>query len=359
MASHDGGERRRRRVELGGGCARSGCKSVQVVTQHTEHKALSVPNRYHRARKKRAATGKECRWHHVQIETTRYISEIRVRSTPQIDGSAPPLSGSVSLFVAWELRFQLADALAHGGRWARQIIMTLDRDLFEFLERTADAAFTVSDSGEICSWNASAERLFGFARWRLQRPASSCFRAATHLGRWCTEHCHLRDCAASARWMLTSISRSPCARRSMRTSPRSVRRFEDRGAAGPCIWRGGTVESGRRPSSAECSRCPGNWSRSSTVKASAGTRGSRFKSYNRKSFAFLSRPATWRDWCELKISSQTLRNHLHRINQKLGTHTRMEAVLHAIRRNLISPVRDCQTSDCGRARWRQVGRFAR
>jgi len=39
---------------------------------------------------------------------------------------------------------------------------------------------------------------------------------------------------------------------------------------------------------------------------------------------------------ELKITSQTLRNHLHRINQKLGTHTRMEAVLHAIRRNLIS-----------------------
>ena len=39
---------------------------------------------------------------------------------------------------------------------------------------------------------------------------------------------------------------------------------------------------------------------------------------------------------DLNITSQTLRNHLHRINQKLGTHTRMEAVLHAIRRNLIS-----------------------
>jgi len=39
---------------------------------------------------------------------------------------------------------------------------------------------------------------------------------------------------------------------------------------------------------------------------------------------------------ELRITPQTLRNHLHRINQKLGTHTRMEAVLHAIRRNLIT-----------------------
>jgi PAS domain-containing protein len=42
--------------------------------------------------------------------------------------------------------------------------MMLDRDLFEFFEHTADAAFTVGDSGEICSWNASAEGLFGFAR---------------------------------------------------------------------------------------------------------------------------------------------------------------------------------------------------
>jgi len=52
--------------------------------------------------------------------------------------------------------------------------MMLDRDLFEFLERTADAAFTGSDSGEICSWNASAERLFGFQR-------------AAAIGRTCSE----------------------------------------------------------------------------------------------------------------------------------------------------------------------------
>jgi DNA-binding CsgD family transcriptional regulator len=37
----------------------------------------------------------------------------------------------------------------------------------------------------------------------------------------------------------------------------------------------------------------------------------------------------------LQISPQTLRNHLHHINQKLGTHTRLEAVTHAIRRKLI------------------------
>jgi PAS domain S-box-containing protein len=39
--------------------------------------------------------------------------------------------------------------------------MMLDRDLFEFLEHTSDAAFAVTDAGEICSWNSSAEALFG------------------------------------------------------------------------------------------------------------------------------------------------------------------------------------------------------
>lgn len=37
----------------------------------------------------------------------------------------------------------------------------------------------------------------------------------------------------------------------------------------------------------------------------------------------------------LGISAQTLRNHLHHVNQKLGTHDRLEAVIHAVRRRLI------------------------
>jgi DNA-binding NarL/FixJ family response regulator len=37
----------------------------------------------------------------------------------------------------------------------------------------------------------------------------------------------------------------------------------------------------------------------------------------------------------LNISAQTLRNHLHHINQKLRTHYRLEAVTHAQRRGLL------------------------
>ena len=47
-----------------------------------------------------------------------------------------------------------------------------DRDLFDFLEHTADAAFTVTDAGEICSWNSSAEALFGSSSSRAAGPGA-------------------------------------------------------------------------------------------------------------------------------------------------------------------------------------------
>jgi DNA-binding CsgD family transcriptional regulator len=37
----------------------------------------------------------------------------------------------------------------------------------------------------------------------------------------------------------------------------------------------------------------------------------------------------------LGITLQTLRNHLHHINEKLGTHNRLQAVMHAMHRKLI------------------------
>lgn len=40
----------------------------------------------------------------------------------------------------------------------------LDRELFDLLEGTSDAAFTVTDQGEICSWKKAAERLFGYSK---------------------------------------------------------------------------------------------------------------------------------------------------------------------------------------------------
>ena len=39
----------------------------------------------------------------------------------------------------------------------------LEAELFALFERTADAAYAVTDQGEICFWNGAAERLFGHA----------------------------------------------------------------------------------------------------------------------------------------------------------------------------------------------------
>ena len=38
----------------------------------------------------------------------------------------------------------------------------LEAELFALLERTADAAYTVTEDGEIRSWNGAAEELFGY-----------------------------------------------------------------------------------------------------------------------------------------------------------------------------------------------------
>ena len=47
----------------------------------------------------------------------------------------------------------------------------LEQELFDLLEGTADAAFTVTDQGEICSWNNGAEGLFSYGGQTLSRKA--------------------------------------------------------------------------------------------------------------------------------------------------------------------------------------------
>ena len=59
----------------------------------------------------------------------------------------------------------------------------LETELFALVEQTADAAYTVTESGEICSWNGSAERLFGYpAAEVLRRNIDDVFEARDALG---------------------------------------------------------------------------------------------------------------------------------------------------------------------------------
>jgi PAS domain-containing protein len=58
----------------------------------------------------------------------------------------------------------------------------LETELFALLERTADAAFCVTEQGEIQSWNKAAEKLFGYSR--SQALNKTCYQLLEALVPW-------------------------------------------------------------------------------------------------------------------------------------------------------------------------------
>ena len=87
----------------------------------------------------------------------------------------------------------------------------LQNELLEVLEETADAALCVNQQGEICSWNAAAEKLFGYSA--SQAIGKSCYgllRCTGSLGtRLCTREFYARQTTADAAESPTLTWRSP------------------------------------------------------------------------------------------------------------------------------------------------------
>jgi PAS domain S-box-containing protein len=218
--------------------------------------------------------------------------------------------------------------------------MILDGDLYEFLEHTSDAAFAVTDAGEICSWNGSAEALFGFRRDEvLGKTCFELFQGRDVLGTLtCKESCHVRECAshhapipdfdlevntgAGGRiWVNVSTVVYEDPKSGRRRIVHLARSVENRKQTEEVVQRM-LVLSKQVAEIAEHSLRP------APVDALSEQERRVLRSFSEgKPPADIVR--------ELKISPQTLRNHLHHINQKLGTHNRLEAVTHAIRRKLI------------------------
>jgi PAS domain-containing protein len=73
----------------------------------------------------------------------------------------------------------------------------LESELFALLEGTTDAAFSVTEEGEILSWNKAAERLFGHPR--AVAVHKTCYEILEGMGplgtRVCHEHCSVVECA--------------------------------------------------------------------------------------------------------------------------------------------------------------------
>lgn len=216
----------------------------------------------------------------------------------------------------------------------------LDRELSEFLDHTADAAFALTDGGEICSWNAGAETLFGYTRGEaVGKTCFDLFRGVGALGaRVCTEQCHVRDCAGR---------HVPVSDFDLHVKTRSGRRIwvnvstivhEDAHTGRRRIVHLARSIAGRKRTEILVSRVL-HLSKQLADTADEAPRPAPVVSLSdqeRRVLKILSEgksPAAVT--ADLHISPQTLRNHLHHINQKLGTRNRLEAVIHAIRRQLI------------------------
>ncbi len=218
----------------------------------------------------------------------------------------------------------------------------LESELFALLEHTADAAYTVTDVGEVCSWNAAAERLFGYpASEVLRRNIDDVFEARDGLG---TDALAGGLDAATRRWDEGS---GGIANFDLEVRPRSGDRmwisvstivFDNRRTGRRLFVRIVHDITHRRRKEELLHRLQGVARQvvSLTDDASHQTPVDALTEQERrilKLFAEGSNPAAIAH--KLSISAQTLRNHLHHINRKLHTHNRLQAVTHAQRRGLI------------------------
>jgi PAS domain S-box-containing protein len=218
----------------------------------------------------------------------------------------------------------------------------LQSELLEFLEETADAAFCVNQQGEIRSWNAAAEKLFGYsAAEAVGRSCHGLLQCYGSLGiKLCTrefyaraataEHCRIPNFdvkvkVRSGRQIWVALS--TLLFKDGRTHPRLVvhlsRDITERKHNEVLLHK--LLELAKQVVAASDGNGighPGPVSSLSTQEQSV----LRLFSDGKNSAEIAG---------ELGISLQTLRNHLHHVNDKLGTHNRLQAVMHAMHRKLI------------------------
>jgi len=218
----------------------------------------------------------------------------------------------------------------------------LEPELFALLEQTADAAYTVTENGEICSWNEAAEQLFGYAASEvLGRNIDDVIEARDTLG--------TRALAAGSdsatRGRDNASAGIPNFDLEIRT--KSLGRlwvnistivFDDRRTGRRLFVRlARSIENDRRNEELVTRMLES--ARQLIALAHDPSHHGTVESLSEQELRILKLFAEGRSSTtigrKLHISPQTLRNHLHRINLKLRTHSRLEAVTHARRRGLI------------------------
>jgi PAS domain S-box-containing protein len=207
----------------------------------------------------------------------------------------------------------------------------LDGELFALLEGTADAAFTVDEEGAIRSWNASAEKLFGYSSAEVLR--KRCHDVMKGRCGPSPAVCLVNGCGMPAFDMEV---RGPSGRRIWVNVSTLV--YHDARRGRRLIVHLARDITGRKRGE-ELVRKVVDLTRQLTAVAESAERSAptaQLSEQERRILRSFSKGGNSAEIArELGISLQTLRNHLHRINQKLGTRNRLEAVMTAIERSLI------------------------
>jgi PAS domain S-box-containing protein len=217
--------------------------------------------------------------------------------------------------------------------------MTED-ELFRFLENTADAAFAVTEIGEIRSWNRAAERLFGYrAAEAIGRCCQDVLKGQGVLGTSvCQGRCSVQQQVAGGReagdfdlhvttatgeriWVNVSTLFFHDARRGQHLIVHLARDISERKRKEDLLAR--FVESAREVA----------------MTADGTAHAAPISPLTEQEVRILRLFANGKNSSEiartLGITLPTLRNHLHGVNEKLRTHNRLEAVMHAMKRGLI------------------------
>lgn len=213
-------------------------------------------------------------------------------------------------------------------------------EVFRLFQNTADAAFAVNRDGEIQFWNSAAEQLFGSSAAEVaQRTCQEVLKGRGALGTLvCTRDCGVQRCAAERRPVPTfDLEVRSRSNESKWVSISTVVFHDSRTGERIVVHLARDISARREVEQAFASILQVS---KDIVAIGEGTIepapiGSLSEQEKRILRLFALAKNSRQVATALGITLPTLRNHLHAINQKLRTHTRLEAVLHAMKRRLI------------------------
>lgn len=216
----------------------------------------------------------------------------------------------------------------------------LESELFALLQGTTDAAFSVTEEGEIMSWNKAAEKLFGYSAAEAVR--DTCYDILEGLGplgtRVCHQHCSVAECTGGS-VEIPNFDMSVKTRSGKRLWINMSTIVFDNQRTGRRLLVHLAHDITEQKKKEGLAQRMLDLSKQLGSLAEASGRPEPAPALSEQEKHVLRFFAEGKDSDEvahtLGISPQTLRNHLHHINQKLRTHNRLEAVMNAIQRKLI------------------------